>query len=64
MTGDSEYGVPAALEFVDRLRDEIVPAAGFPDGVDVFAGGGPPGGKTSLTSRTAPSRGSCSPCSS
>jgi uncharacterized membrane protein YdfJ with MMPL/SSD domain len=42
--GKSEYGVPAALDFVDRLRDEIVPAAGFPDGVDVFAGGGPPSG--------------------
>jgi putative drug exporter of the RND superfamily len=48
VTGNSEYGVPAALEFVDRLRDEIVPAAGFPDDVDVFAGGGPPGGKDFL----------------
>ncbi len=44
VTGRSEYGVPSALDFVDRLRDEIVPAAGFPDNVDVFAGGGPPGG--------------------
>ncbi len=44
MTGESEYGVPAALDFVDRLRGEIVPAAGFPDGVEVFAGGGPPSG--------------------
>jgi uncharacterized membrane protein YdfJ with MMPL/SSD domain len=43
-TGRSEYGVPSALDFVDRLRDEIVPAAGFPEGVDVFAGGGPPSG--------------------
>ena len=44
VTGRSEYGVPAALDFVDRLRDDIVPAAAFPEGVDVFAGGGPPSG--------------------
>jgi putative drug exporter of the RND superfamily len=44
VTGRSEYGVPAALDFVDRLRDEIVPASGFPEGVDAFAGGGPPSG--------------------
>jgi uncharacterized membrane protein YdfJ with MMPL/SSD domain len=44
VTGKSEYGVPAALDFVDRLRGEIVPAAGFPEGVDIFAGGGPPSG--------------------
>jgi putative drug exporter of the RND superfamily len=44
VTGRSEYGVPAALDFVDRLRGDIVPAAVFPDGVDVFAGGGPPSG--------------------
>ena len=42
--GKSEYGAPAALEFVDRLRDRTVPAARFPTGVDVFAGGGPPSG--------------------
>jgi putative drug exporter of the RND superfamily len=42
--GESEYGAPSALDFVDRLRDEIVPAAGFPRGVEVFAGGGPPSG--------------------
>jgi RND superfamily putative drug exporter len=42
--GESEYGVPTALEFVDRLREQIVPAAGFPDGVRVYAGGGPPSG--------------------
>jgi uncharacterized membrane protein YdfJ with MMPL/SSD domain len=48
VTGRSEYGVPAALDFVDRLRDDIVPAAGFPEGVDVFAGGGPPSGRDFL----------------
>jgi RND superfamily putative drug exporter len=30
------------MDFVHRLRDEIVPAARFPDGVRVMAGGGPP----------------------
>jgi putative drug exporter of the RND superfamily len=48
VTGRSEYGVPAALDFVDRLRDDIVPAAGFPEGADVFAGGGPPSGRDFL----------------
>jgi uncharacterized membrane protein YdfJ with MMPL/SSD domain len=42
--GESEYGRPSALAFVDRLRDDIVPAAAFPQGVDVLAGGGPPSG--------------------
>ena len=44
VVGKSEYGAPAALDFVDRLRGEIVPAAGFPEGVEVYAGGGPPSG--------------------
>jgi uncharacterized membrane protein YdfJ with MMPL/SSD domain len=39
--GKHEYGLPQSQEFVDRLRDEIVPAAGFPSGVEVLAGGGP-----------------------
>ena len=42
--GRSEYGVPEALDFVERVRDDIVPAAGFPVGVAVYAGGGPPSG--------------------
>jgi uncharacterized membrane protein YdfJ with MMPL/SSD domain len=42
--GRHEYGLPESMDFVERLRDQIVPAAHFPDGVDVFAGGGPPGG--------------------
>jgi uncharacterized membrane protein YdfJ with MMPL/SSD domain len=42
--GKSEYGSPAALDFVDRLRDDIIPGAGFPDDVRVYAGGGPPSG--------------------
>jgi RND superfamily putative drug exporter len=44
VVGVSEYGAPAALDFVDRLRDDVIPAAGFPQGTDVYAGGGPPGG--------------------
>jgi RND superfamily putative drug exporter len=44
VTGKSEYGVPESLEFVDRLRDGIIPAAGFPGSAEVLAGGGPPGG--------------------
>ena len=42
--GRDDYGMPASQEFVDRVRDDIVPAAGFPGGVTVLAGGGPPGG--------------------
>jgi putative drug exporter of the RND superfamily len=42
--GKHEYGVPDSQVFVDRLRDVIVPTAAFPAGVDVLAGGGPPGG--------------------
>jgi uncharacterized membrane protein YdfJ with MMPL/SSD domain len=44
VVGKSEYGVPAALDFVDRLREDIIPGARFPSGVDVLAGGGPPSG--------------------
>ncbi|HET8651869.1 MAG TPA: MMPL family transporter [Gaiellaceae bacterium] len=42
--GKHEYGLPESQEFVDRLRDVIVPAAAFPGSVDVLAGGGPPFG--------------------
>ena len=42
--GTDDYGTPASQKFVDRLRDDIVPAAGFPGEVTVLAGGGPPGG--------------------
>jgi RND superfamily putative drug exporter len=43
-TGQHEYGVPESQRFVDRLRDHIIPGAGFPAGATVLAGGGPPGG--------------------
>src|SRR5215203_4618947 len=39
--GKHEYGLPDSQEFVDRLRDEIVPAAAFPADTEVLAGGGP-----------------------
>ena len=39
--GKHEYGLPQSQQFVDRMRDEIIPAAGFPVSVEVLAGGGP-----------------------
>ena len=42
--GRHEYGSPEAMDFVDRLRGELIPAARFPAGVEVVAGGGPPSG--------------------
>jgi putative drug exporter of the RND superfamily len=46
--GEKDYGKPESLEFVDRLRGEIIPASAFPEGAAVYAGGGPPGGKDFL----------------
>jgi putative drug exporter of the RND superfamily len=46
--GEEDYGKPESLEFVDRLRGEIIPASAFPEGAAVYAGGGPPGGKDFL----------------
>jgi len=46
--GKSDYGKPESLDFVTRLRDDIIPAAGFPRNAEVYAGGGPPGGKDFL----------------
>ena len=46
--GKEDYGTPTSLEFVDRLRGDIVPSAGFPASASVYAGGGPPGGKDFL----------------
>ena len=42
--GKHEFGLPQSQEFVERLRDVIVPAAAFPKGTEVLAGGGPPFG--------------------
>jgi RND superfamily putative drug exporter len=38
--GRHEYGQPAALDFVRRLRTRAVPGAGFPVGTRVLVGGG------------------------
>ncbi|MFN8222791.1 MAG: MMPL family transporter [Gaiellales bacterium] len=46
--GKEDYGTPASLEFVDRLRHELIPAAHLPASATVLAGGGPPGGKDFL----------------
>jgi uncharacterized membrane protein YdfJ with MMPL/SSD domain len=45
VVGENEYGAPSSLEFVDRLRGDIIPAVRFPESAVVYAGGGPPGGK-------------------
>jgi RND superfamily putative drug exporter len=42
--GRHEYGDEPAQRLVSRLRHEIIPASGFPVGVRVLAGGGPPQG--------------------
>jgi uncharacterized membrane protein YdfJ with MMPL/SSD domain len=44
VAGRHEYGTEQAQSFVHRLRGKLVPAAAFPGGVRVFAGGGPPQG--------------------
>ncbi|TMJ93940.1 MAG: MMPL family transporter, partial [Actinobacteria bacterium] len=42
ITGKHEYGAPQAADFAKRFRSDLVPAANFPPGVSVYAGGGPP----------------------
>jgi RND superfamily putative drug exporter len=44
VAGKHEYGEEPAQSFVHRLRDDIIPAADWPAGVRVLAGGGPPQG--------------------
>src|ERR671934_274806 len=44
VAGKHEYGQDPAQRFVHRLRDDIIPAASWADGVRVLAGGGPPQG--------------------
>ena len=46
--GRSDYGEPESLDFVTRLRDDIIPAAAFPAAAAIFAGGGPPSGRDFL----------------
>ncbi len=40
-TGRHEYGDPAEQTLVHRMRDTLVPDAGFPAGTRVYVGGGP-----------------------
>ena len=44
LAGRHEYGEPPSQAFARRLRSTIIPAARFPAGVRVLAGGGPPQG--------------------
>ena len=44
VAGKHEYGALAAQDFARRLREELIPAVGFPEGATVLAGGGPPQG--------------------
>jgi uncharacterized membrane protein YdfJ with MMPL/SSD domain len=44
VAGRHEYGARASQRFVRRLRDRLVPRAGFPAGTTVEAGGAPPQG--------------------
>jgi RND superfamily putative drug exporter len=44
VAGRDEYGSEAAQSFVHRLRGQLIPAAQFPSGARVLAGGGPPQG--------------------
>jgi RND superfamily putative drug exporter len=46
--GKEDYGKPESLAFVTRLRGDIIPSSGFPEGTTVYAGGGPPSGKDFL----------------
>jgi uncharacterized membrane protein YdfJ with MMPL/SSD domain len=43
-TGRHDAGVPESDELVHRIRDEMIPAADFPAGTEVYVGGGPAGG--------------------
>jgi uncharacterized membrane protein YdfJ with MMPL/SSD domain len=44
VAGRSDYGADEAAQFVERLRDELIPAASYPAGIEVLAGGAPAGG--------------------
>jgi RND superfamily putative drug exporter len=41
VAGRHDYGFPQAQAFVERLRSDLIPAAGFPDSTEVLVGGGP-----------------------
>jgi RND superfamily putative drug exporter len=48
VVGKTDYGTSESLDFVDRLRGDIIPRATFPPDATVLAGGGPPGGRDFL----------------
>ena len=47
--GAEDFGARETLAFVDRLRTQIIPAAGFPDRASVLTGGAAPAGKDFLS---------------
>ena len=48
-SGRSEYGKPESMDYVRRLRDDLVPAAGFPEGCTCTRAVGRQVGSTSST---------------
>ena len=48
VAGKSDFGAPASLAFVDRLRGSIIPAAQFPATTTLLVGGTPPAGRDFL----------------
>ena len=48
VVGKSDFGTPASLAFVDRLRGSIIPASAFPATATVLVGGTPPAGRDFL----------------
>jgi RND superfamily putative drug exporter len=46
--GAEDFGARETLAFVDRLRTQLIPAAGFPDGASVLIGGAAPAGRDFL----------------
>ena len=48
VAGKSDFGAPASLAFVDRLRDHVIPASAFPASATVLVGGTPSAGRDFL----------------
>ena len=44
-----EWGAPATRRYVERVRNRLIPAARFPAGARVYAGGAPPQGVDFVT---------------
>ena len=54
VVGRHDYGAGASRRFVSRLRQRLIPAAGFPAGARVYVGGGPPQGADFLSRTYSP----------